>query len=132
MRRFLFYSIFPLLCLFLFSACDQVLEMDMNTPYDTSISKSELSELMVNDPDLEARIAEGLEVWRKPGIILEDAACNDCHAPDALDLAFFDFGDDNIMRRAEPHVGNEDAQKIVGLIHANGWSGKGNQCNYCS
>ena len=118
MKHFLFYSLLFSLSLILFSACDEVLEMQMDAPYDASISKSELSELMVNDPALEARIAEGLEVWRKPGIIIEDAACNDCHAPDALDLAFFDFSDNNIKRRAEPHVGTEGAEKIVDLIHA--------------
>ncbi len=118
MKQSLFYSIYLLLSLVLFSACDEVLEMEMDAPYDTSVSKSELSELMVNDPALEAEIAEGLKVWRKPGIIMEDASCNNCHAPDALDLAFFDFGDDNLFRRAEPHVGAEDAQKIIDLVHA--------------
>jgi len=118
MKRFLFYSIFSMLVLILFSACDQVLELELDAPYDTSITDTELSNLMVNDPALEAQIAEGLKVWRKPGIIMESSACNNCHAPDALDLAFFDFEDENLIRRAEPHVGAADAQKIVDLIHA--------------
>ncbi|MEM0982878.1 MAG: hypothetical protein AAGI17_02900 [Planctomycetota bacterium] len=40
-----------------------------------------------------------------------------CHGPDPLELAFAGFSDDDIFRRAEPHVNLADAQKVVDAVH---------------
>ncbi len=72
--------------------------------------------------DVELVIKEGIEAFRKPGLIQERAACANCHAPDGLDLAYIAFNEETIRRRAEPHVGNEltedDVDKIVALVDA--------------
>lgn len=77
------------------------------------------------ESELDAIITEGLEAWRKPGVIQQGAACANCHAPDALDLAYFDFDDKTLNRRAEPHVGEfsfqltgSDFGKIEKMIDA--------------
>jgi hypothetical protein len=46
------------------------------------------------------------------------ATCISCHAPDAYDLAMLDFSDDNILRRARPHVPENIANDIATLINA--------------
>lgn len=78
-----------------------------------------------SEEELEQIISEGIEAWRKPGAIQEGAACANCHAPDALDLAYFDFDNKTIKRRAEPHVSQyssqltaSDFKKIQKLIEA--------------
>ena len=65
-------------------------------------------------------IDEGLTIWRKSGDPNKDngAACANCHSPDGLDLAYFDFSKGAILRRGEPHVGKEDAAKIAAMIEA--------------
>lgn len=77
------------------------------------------------EAELDEIITEGLEGWRKPGVIQDGAACANCHAPDALDLAYFNFDDATLKRRAEPHVGQfsfqlsgSDFKKIEKMIHA--------------
>lgn len=77
------------------------------------------------EAELDQIITEGLEGWRKPGAIQDGAACANCHAPDALDLAYFNFDDATLKRRAEPHVGEfsfqlsgSDFKKIEKMIHA--------------
>src|SRR6056297_983717 len=62
------------------------------------------------ESELDAIISEGLEAWRKPGVIQQGAACANCHAPDALDLAYFNFDDNTLKRRAEPHGGEFSCQ----------------------
>ena len=59
----------------------------------------------------------GLAAWRKSGKI-DNAACANCHGPDGFELAIYDFTDANILRRARPHLGDVDAQRVLGLIHA--------------
>ncbi|MDR8393936.1 hypothetical protein NC796_22470 [Aliifodinibius sp. S!AR15-10] len=78
-----------------------------------------------SDQELDRIIDEGLEAWRKPGAIQEGAACANCHAPDALDLAYFDFSSNTLKRRAEPHVSQfssqlsaNDFKKIKKLVEA--------------
>lgn len=56
-----------------------------------------------------------LEAWRKRD--LSGLACAHCHAPDAMDLAMFSISDADILRRASFHVGPEDAQSILALVH---------------
>lgn len=82
-----------------------------------------LSELP--EDELNEVISEGLEAWRKPGAIQDGAACANCHAPDALDLAYFAFSNNTIKRRAEPHttqfssqLSGEDFKKIQKLVEA--------------
>ncbi|HKL19378.1 MAG TPA: hypothetical protein VJ905_10435 [Halalkalibaculum sp.] len=77
------------------------------------------------ESELDAIISEGLEAWRKPGVIQQGAACANCHAPDALDLAYFNFDDNTLKRRAEPHVGEfsfqlsgSDFKKIEKMVDA--------------
>ena len=83
--------------------------------------------LSVDTPDqeLDQIIAEGVEALRKPGAIISNSACVNCHAPDALDLAYFEFGDRNLKRRAEPHTSHfsfqltgDDFAKIEKLVEA--------------
>src|SRR5579885_3658246 len=61
-------------------------------------------------------IKAGLVSWRTPGGKF-NSACSSCHAPDAFDLARFNFDDTTIRRRALAHVGQADATKIVALVH---------------
>lgn len=75
--------------------------------------------------DLDEVIAEGMIAWRKTGTIMEGAACANCHAPDAIDLAYFDFEPNTIRRRAKKHtgkldttLGNSDINKIIRLVKA--------------
>jgi hypothetical protein len=62
-------------------------------------------------------LTSGLEVWRKQGAIQNGAACATCHSPDGIELAEYGFDDADITRRALPHLGAEDAQRIVNYIH---------------
>lgn len=78
-----------------------------------------------SEQELNQIIDEGLQAWRKPGAIQQGAACANCHAPDALDLAYFDFSDVTLKRRATPHVSQFSSQlsadgfeKIKRMIHA--------------
>lgn len=64
----------------------------------------------------EASKEKGLAAWRKPGKI-RSAACSNCHGPDGVELAIFDFSDETIRRRALPHVDPADAESIVQMIH---------------
>lgn len=61
-------------------------------------------------------IADGLIAWRTPD--QNGFACANCHAPDALDLARFDFSNETIRRRDESHLSNENTDKIIAMIHA--------------
>jgi hypothetical protein len=63
-------------------------------------------------------LKEGLKLWRKSGAINDGAACATCHSPDGIELAEYGFDDANIKRRAEPHLGGADADKLVAYIHA--------------
>lgn len=63
-------------------------------------------------------LKEGLKLFRTPGAINNGAACATCHSPDGIELAEYGFDDANIKRRAEPHLGEADADKIVAYIHA--------------
>src|SRR2546423_1233846 len=70
-----------------------------------------------NGADDSAVIREGLVAWRTPGGKF-NSACSSCHAPDAFDLAQFNFDDANIRRRAFAHVDESNATKIIALVHA--------------
>lgn len=77
------------------------------------------------EAELDEIIDEGLQAWRKPGVIQDGAACANCHAPDGLDLAYFNFSDATLKRRAEPHVGQfsfqlsgSDFKKIKKMVDA--------------
>ena len=70
----------------------------------------------ISDGDVQA-IKEGLVAWRTPGGRL-NSACASCHSPDAFDLAQFAFDDATIRRRAISHVSDENATKIIALVHA--------------
>src|SRR5438128_12593656 len=67
-----------------------------------------------NDGDV---IRVGLVAWRTAGGKF-NSACSSCHAPDAFDLAQFNFDDATIRRRALAHVDSDHATKIVALVHA--------------
>lgn len=60
--------------------------------------------------------AAGLEVWRTTDA--KGLACAFCHTPDGLEIASFNFDDENIHRRAAGHLGDQGADKIVQFIHA--------------
>ncbi len=63
-------------------------------------------------------LAEGLALWRKPGTIQGGAACATCHSPDGIELAEYAFDDADLRRRAAPHLGEADSQRLVAYIHA--------------
>ena len=63
-------------------------------------------------------LAKGLKVWRKPGAINNGAACATCHSPDGIELAAYNFTNDDVIRRALPHLPPEDATVIVDYLHA--------------
>jgi len=59
---------------------------------------------------------EGMKVWRQPDA--NGLACAFCHTPDGLEVASYNFDDENLRRRATPHLGEEGAKKIVAFMHA--------------
>jgi mono/diheme cytochrome c family protein len=69
----------------------------------------------LGDAERAARIARGLAAYRKPG---PKGACAGCHSAAAIDLAFIGFSDADILRRAIPQVGVEDARAVLDLVHA--------------
>lgn len=71
----------------------------------------------VANPRGEATYAELLGAWRTPGRI-SSAACANCHGPDGLELAIYDFDDATIRRRALPHLDPAVAEHVVQFIHA--------------
>lgn len=100
------YSYFPIVAFtLLFISCQ--------TNDDLSVPPVNLGETETN-PD----IIDGLSIWRKPGNIQENSACVNCHAPDALDLAFLDIDDETLIRRDGPHLAPEDGAKIIALVKA--------------
>jgi len=65
----------------------------------------------------QSKIDQGLIVWQE----MPDSrgrTCADCHgAPDAFDLAYFNFTDADLRRRGTPnHIGTVDTEKIVDLV----------------
>ncbi len=72
---------------------------------------SQFQEVSAESPYL-----QGIAAWRKAGFV-DGSACASCHGPDGLELAVYDFSDATIKRRAAMHVGPEDADRIVSLIH---------------
>ncbi len=100
---------------FLWSCSDEI------EPYETTETLSVDGSIpfeFTSSPEIEQAIAEGEAIFNKPGQILGGAACANCHAPDAFDLAFFDFAEEDIRRRAAPHVSEEDADAIVRYVDA--------------
>lgn len=76
-----------------------------NAPKDTAPSRT-------------SDLTDGLKIWRKPGSVQGGAACATCHSPDGIELAVYGFSDANILRRAKPHLGNADSQRLLTYIHA--------------
>ncbi len=102
-----------LTCCFCFAACDASLSDDALDNPAAPVGEP--------GPALSpVTIAAGLVSWRKAGAIQGGASCASCHAPDAFDLAYFDFDDQTIRRRVAPHLGERDAQRIVELVKAIG------------
>ncbi|MGL4573725.1 MAG: hypothetical protein ACRCV9_02940 [Burkholderiaceae bacterium] len=60
----------------------------------------------------------GLTVWRKPGHpdASKGASCAQCHSPDGIELARYNFTDNDILRRAKPHLEDKDAQAVLAFI----------------
>lgn len=69
----------------------------------------------LTEKELADRLRNGLAAWRKEGV---RGSCAGCHSPDAIELARVGFTDDAIRRRALNHVGEEETQAIIGLVHA--------------
>lgn len=111
MRDFRKFSYLVIIVILLISAgCD--LFVGSPGKLDTNIKSKNINSV----------IKEGLKAWRKRGAIMEGAACANCHSPDALDLAYFDFDKKAIRRRALPHLGHQlsyqDIGKIIKLVKA--------------
>lgn len=90
----------------------------LDQPRVPVVADTDLNVVVSSDPDSpfsHADFREGLEAFRRPHA---KGACASCHTPDAFDLAFFDYSDGTILRRAfgvEASV--EDAHAIVRLVH---------------
>lgn len=67
------------------------------------------------DMNLSPAFRSGLAEWRSPD--LANTRCAFCHSPDGLEIAAYNFSDEDIRRRAIPHLGPEGADKIVAFIH---------------
>lgn len=61
-------------------------------------------------------IKAGLEAWRKPD--QNGMACANCHSPDGIEIARYNFSDEDIRRRDAFHLERPDSDKIVAMIHA--------------
>src|SRR2546423_6355107 len=59
---------------------------------------------------------EGLEMWRRAD--LGNNSCSFCHSFEGTELAVYNFDDETLRRRAEPHFGKAEAPKLVEFIHA--------------
>ena len=75
--------------------------------------------------EIDGLIETGLKAWRTTGSIEMGASCASCHAPDALDLAYFDYSDFTLRRRGSEHVSRKigelnasQLEDIVNLVHA--------------
>ncbi len=68
-----------------------------------------------NFPNADKDFTTGLDMWRAPDA--RGFACAFCHTPDGLEIASYNFDDENIHRRAVPHLGNQGADEIVKFIH---------------
>lgn len=109
--------------LFLFGltlmACQEDITNDLLLDSSVSNIIDESGSVFNYDPQLEATIAKGLAVFRKPGRTPDSTACNSCHAsPDGFEFAVFNFGEENIIRRAIEHVSLEEAEDIVNMVDA--------------
>ena len=81
-------------------------------PAGTGIEASGLKRAQPASAD--PRYATLVQSWRKPDSA--GFACANCHAPDGFDLAFFNFDDATIRRRALPHVDSATAEGVVQFI----------------
>jgi hypothetical protein len=61
---------------------------------------------------------KGLHFWRLSGRVENGAACANCHGPDGIELAAYNFDDADIMRRAKVHLSDADSRQVVNFIHA--------------
>ncbi|MCC5908582.1 MAG: hypothetical protein JJU13_20355 [Balneolaceae bacterium] len=75
--------------------------------------------------EIDGLIDTGLTAWRTTASIEMGASCAGCHAPDALDLAYFDYNDFTLRRRGSEHVSRKigelnasQLEDIVNLVHA--------------
>ena len=59
--------------------------------------------------------AISLNAWRK--LDTKGQACSSCHSPDGLELAVYNFSDSDILRRAQNHLPDADAEQILVQIH---------------
>jgi hypothetical protein len=70
------------------------------------------------DPiELNNKLVEGLLIWRKPRVDLNGiskGACASCHSSDGLELAVWDFHDDDVRRRA--HIDGTSAAEREALV----------------
>ncbi len=57
---------------------------------------------------------KGIAALRKPDA--DGLSCAQCHAPDAIDMAYVGFDEGTILRRALMHVATEDAKDIVRYV----------------
>ena len=67
-------------------------------------------------PYNEARLQEGITVWRN-SVDSRGRTCVDCHgSPDGIDLAYWNLSAADIRRRDADHINPVDSEKIVGLM----------------
>ena len=74
--------------------------------------------------DIASAIAAGTAVWRTPDGktdplgITTNVACVQCHAPDPLDIAYYGYGDSQILRRGIRHLPGAQIANVVDMVHA--------------
>ncbi|HWA82519.1 MAG TPA: hypothetical protein VG820_03735, partial [Fimbriimonadaceae bacterium] len=54
---------------------------------------------------------DGIALWRKTDS--QGRACASCHSPDGIELAAYGYDEATFRRRAEPHLGKENAAKLA-------------------
>jgi mono/diheme cytochrome c family protein len=95
------------------------------------LTQSPLVETMTCTPrpaltaaDIDDASKRGLVTWRTadgktdPLGVKSNVACANCHAPDALDVAYYGFTDGDILRRGLQHLPAAKIADVVDWVHA--------------
>ena len=96
------------------------LSIAQNIPVGPNGNKSSVGNFSA--PQLERTLADGVKIWREQRIDINGVnkgACANCHSADGIEVAMWDFHDDDIRRRG--HIDGTsaaDREKLVDYIAA--------------